>query len=66
MLFSRQSEVEKVKIWTKSENFKIQDGSRPWRHLFDYFCHGNQLDTMWLRLIESTNEACYNEDIFWH
>ena len=26
MLFSRQSEVKKVKIWTKSENLKIQDG----------------------------------------
>ena len=30
----------KVKIWTKSENLKIQDGGRLWRHLFDYCCHG--------------------------
>ena len=55
MLFSRQSEVEK---WKFEQNLKIQDGGRLWRHLFDYCCHGNQLDTTWFRLIESTNEAC--------
>ena len=48
----------KVKIWTKSENLRIQDGSRLWRHLFDYCCHGNQLDTTWFHLVKSTNEAC--------
>ena len=26
---------------------------------FDYCCHGNELDTTWFRLIESTNEAGY-------
>ena len=56
MLFSRQSEVEK---WKFEQNLKIQDGGRLWRHLFDYCFHGNQLDTTWFRLIESTNEACY-------
>ena len=56
MLFSRQSEVQK---WKFEQNLKIQDCGRLWRHLFDYCCHGNQLDTTWLHLIESTNEACY-------
>ena len=37
----------------------MQDGGRLWRHLFDYCSHGNQLDTTWFRLIESTSEACY-------
>ena len=50
MLFSRQSEVQ---------NLKIKDGGRPWRNLFDYCCYGNQLDTTWFRLIENINEACY-------
>ena len=49
----------KVKIWTKSENLKIQDGCRLWPHLFDYYCHGNKLNTTWFRLIENTNETCY-------
>ena len=52
-----------MKIWTKSENFKIQDGGRLWRHLFDYCCRGNQLDTAWFRLIESTNETCYTYQV---
>ena len=59
MLFSRHFEVHKSnlnKIW---ENLKIQDGGRLYSHLFDYRCHGNQLDTTWFRLIESTNEAYY-------
>ena len=29
------------------------------RHLFNYCCHGNQLDIMWFRLNKSTNEAYY-------
>ena len=48
-----------MKIWTKSDNLKIQGGGRLWRHLFDYCCHGNELGTTWFRLIESTNEACF-------
>ena len=37
----------------------IQDGDRLWRHLLDYCCHGNQLDTTWFHLIECTNESYY-------
>ena len=46
-----------MKIWTKSENLKIQDGGRVWRHLFDYCCHGIQWGTTWFRLIESTKRS---------
>ena len=56
MLFSRQSEVER---WKFEQNLKIQEGGCLWRHLFDYCCHENQLDTTWFRLIESTNKAYY-------
>ena len=42
MLFFRHFEIEKFKF---EQNLKIQDGGRLWRHLFDFCCHGNQLDT---------------------
>ena len=58
MLFSRHFEKQKLKFEQKSENFKIQD-LRQLVTSFDYRCNGNQLDTTWFRLIESTNEACY-------
>ena len=38
---------------------KIQDGGHLWRHLCNSGCHGNQLNTTWFRLIESTKEAYY-------
>ena len=47
----------KIQIWTKSENLKIQNGGRLWRHLFDYRCNENQLNTKLFLLTESTNEA---------
>ena len=59
MLFSRHSEAQKWKFEQNLKIWKIQDGGRLWRHLFDYCCHGKQLDTTWFRLIESTNDACY-------
>ena len=45
-----------IRIWEKSEKLKIQDGGRWWRHLYGCGCHGNQLDTTWFRLIESTKK----------
>ena len=59
MLFSRQSEVQK---WKFEQNLKIWKSKMAAAcdvNLFDYCCHGNQLDTTWFYLIESTNEACY-------
>ena len=56
MLFSHHFQYS-IRIWIKSENLKIQDGGHLWRYLGSYGCHGNQLDTTWFRLIESTNEA---------
>ena len=59
MLFSRQSEVQK---WTFEQNLKI------WKSkvaadcdviYLTIVCHGNQLDTTWFLLTESTNDACY-------
>ena len=59
MLFSRQFEIQK---WKFEQNLKI------WKSkmavacdviLFGYCYHGNQLDTTWFRLIESTNETWY-------
>ena len=55
-----------VNLRYKSENWVEQNqkiwkskmAARLWRHLFAYCWNGNQLDTTWFRLIESTNEAC--------
>ena len=56
MLFSHHFQYS-IRIWIKSENLKIQDGGHLWRYLGSYGCHGNQLDTTWFRLFESTKEA---------
>ena len=59
MLFFRQSEVQK---WKFEQNLKIWKSKMVAASdviYLTYCCHGNQLDTMWFRLFESTNEACY-------
>ena len=53
----------------------IQNGDRLWRHLCNFSCHGNQLDTTWFQnLIEWTNEfddiyqiqiSCQLDELCW-
>ena len=56
MMFSHHFQCS-VPILTKSENLKIQDGRRSWRHLCNCGCHESESNKTWLGLIEYTNEA---------
>ena len=46
MLFSHHFQ-HSIRIWIKSEIIEIQDGNLLLRHLCNYGCHGNELDSMW-------------------